>query len=139
MLRVALLLVVVVQNRERPALSVVLFALAYEKHARFVIQVFKQAFGLTPRRARKEPLLGGEIVYGRDVVERHVAGLFGAHVLGEPPVRMTLVDHDQVIVLLDGHVVFGGALVVEQRDVVWLLAWRTHAVHSVCYLSLLLL
>ena len=119
-LGVALLLVVVVENGERPAAAVVLLRLAYEEHARLVVEVLEQTLGLAPRRARKEPLLDLQVVDGRDVVERHVAGLLGAHVLRQPPVRVALVDDDELVALAYGHVVLGRALVVEQRDVVGL-------------------
>lgn len=68
-----------------------------------------------------DSLFNLEIVYGRDVVVWHVAGLLGAQILCQPPVGMALVDDNERIVLANGHVIRGCLFVVEQGDVVGLL------------------
>ena len=72
-----------------------------------------------------------QVVYGRDIVERHVAGVFSAEIARQPPVRMRLVHDNQLIILLNGHVVFGGALVVEQSYIVGLVHHLTVHEHSI--------
>jgi len=45
---------------------------------------------------------------------------YAAQVLGQPPVRMAFVDHDELVVLFYGHIILRCTLVIKQRYVIWL-------------------
>ena len=126
MLGVSLLFVIVIKYGERVAFALILLRLAYKKHTGLVVQVLKQALSLPPGRVGKEPLLYLQIINGRYIVVRHVAGLFGAQILSQPPVGMILVHDNQRIVLFYGHVICGGLFIIEQRNIVGLLVHLVH-------------
>ncbi|RNA05897.1 hypothetical protein BpHYR1_038105 [Brachionus plicatilis] len=61
------------------------------------------------------------VVNCSDVIKWHITGFLGTYVFGQPPVRMALVYDNQLVVLLNCHVVLGGALIIKQSNVIWLL------------------